>query len=206
MKLWGWIAFLAVAMVSTAGGQERAIVSDQTKQGEIKIPGTEYAVRLEAAEGGPTATLLTAIETWLSSQFDLPAIESHPRIEIVTSEKILALRYRGLLPNGGMEKALSSRSATSSESDTVAVYSDSLQTIYLPEGWTGGTAAELSILVHEIVHHVQHLAELKYECPQERERLAYLAQDRWLNLFDHSLAQDFDIDGFTLLVRTKCFY
>ena len=206
MKFWCWIAFLAVAVVSTASGQERAIVSDQTKQGEIKIPGTDYAVWLEAAKGGPTATLLTAIETWLSSQFDLPAIESHPRIEIVTSEKILALRYRGLLPNGGTERPLSSRSATSSESDTVAVYSDSAHTIYLPEGWTGGTAVELSLLVHEMVHHVQHLAGLKYECPQERERLAYLAQDRWLNLFDHSLAQDFDLDAFSLLVKTNCFY
>jgi hypothetical protein len=95
--------------------------------------------------------------------------------DVVASErrKIGALRYRGLLPNGGMEGALNSRSATSSESDTVAVYSDSAQTIYLPQGWTGSTAAELSILVHEMVHHVQHLAGLKYECPQAREQLAW---------------------------------
>jgi len=149
--------------------------------------------------------LVTAIGTWLSTQFDLPAVQSHPRIELVPSEKIEALRYRGFLPNGGMEEALNSRSATSSESDTVAVYSDSAQTIYLPQGWTGSTVAEQSILVHEMVHHIQHLAGLKYECPQAREKLAYMAQDRWLNLFGGSLAQDFDLDGFSLLVKTKCF-
>jgi hypothetical protein len=206
MKFSCWIICLTVAMVSTASGQGRVINSDQTEQGGIKIPGTDYAILLEMGERRPTETLLTAIETWLSTQFDLPAVQSHPRIELVPSEQIVALRYRGLLPNGGTEEALNSRSATSSESDTVAVYFDSAQTIYLPQGWTGSTAAELSILVHEMVHHVQHLAGLKYECPQEREKLAYLAQDRWLNLFGHSFAQDFDLDGFSLMVKTACFF
>jgi hypothetical protein len=205
MKFWCSIAFLTVATVSTASGQASAISSDQT-EGGIKIPGTDYAIVLETGERRLTATLLTVIETWLSTQFDLPAIQSHPRIEIVPSEKIVALRYRGFLPNGGMEEALNSRPTISSESDTVAVYSDSAQTIYLAQGWTGSTAAELSILVHEMVHHLQRVAGLKYECSQERERLAYLAQDRWLNLFGHSLAQDFDLDGFSLLVKTKCLY
>jgi len=206
MKFWCCIAVLTVAIVSTASGQGQAINSDQTEQGGIKIPGTDFAVVLAMGERRPTAALLTAIETWLSTQFDLPAVQSHPRIEFVPSEKIAALRYRGLLPNGGMEEALSSRSATSSESDTVAIYSDSAQTIYLPQGWTGNAVADLSILVHEMVHHIQHLAGLKYECPQAREKLAYMAQDRWLNLFGGSLAQDFDLDGISLLVKTKCFF
>jgi Domain of unknown function (DUF6647) len=205
MKFWCCIAFLAVAMGSPAHAQGRAINSDQTVQ-SVEIPGTGFAVLLESGEGRPTATLLNAIETWLSIQFDLPAMRSDPRIELVPPEKIVALRYRGLLPNGGTEDAPNSRSAISSESDTVAVYYDSAQTIYLPQGWTGSTAAELSILVHEMVHHIQHLAGLKHECPQEREKLAYVAQDRWLNLFGHSLAQDFDLDAFSLLVKTKCFY
>jgi len=207
MKFWRCIAFLTVATVSTASGQGRAINSDQTEeQAGIKEPAMDFAVLLEMGEGRPTATLLTAIGTWLATQFDLPAVQSHPRIELVPSEKIAALSYRGLLPNGGMEEALSNRSATSSESDTVAVYADSAQTIYLPQGWTGSTVAELSILVHEMVHHIQHLAGLKYECPQAREKLAYMAQDRWLNLFGGSLAQDFDLDGLSQLVKTKCFF
>jgi hypothetical protein len=206
IKFWCWIAFLTVAMLSPASAQGRAINSDQTEQFGLKVPGTDYTILLGGGERYPTAALLTAIETWLSIQFDLPTVQSHPRIEIVSSEKLVALRYRGLLPNGGTEDALNDRSAISSESDTVAVYYDSAQTIYLAHGWTGSTAAELSILVHEIVHHVQHLAGLKYECPQQREQLAYMAQDRWLRLFGHSLAQDFDLDDFSLMVKTKCFY
>jgi hypothetical protein len=88
----------------------------------------------------------------------------------------------------------------------VAVYSDATHTIYLPEGWTGGTPAELSVLVHELVHHVQNVGGLKYACPQEREKLAYMAQERWLGLFGHNLEADFELDAFSLLVKTRCLF
>jgi hypothetical protein len=88
--------------------------------------------------------------------------------------------------------------------DTVAIYDDATQTVYLPETWTGSTAVEQSILVHEMVHHVQNLLGIKYQCPQQREKLAYLAQDRWLALSGRSLAMDFGLDPFSLLVRTTC--
>ena len=116
------------------------------------------------------------------------------------------MRYGGRFPNAGTERATSGSSAVPSEGDTVAVYSDSARTIYLAENWTGGTPAELSVLVHEMVHHLQNLAGLKYECAQAREKLAYTAQERWLALFGHDLAQDFVLDGFSLLAKTKCFY
>ena len=93
---------------------------------------------------------------------------------------------------------------TAAERDTVAVYSDAERTIYLPEGWTGGSAAELSVLVHEMVHHAQNVRGLKFDCPQEREKLAYLAQERWLGLFGRSLAEDFELDPMSLLVKTGC--
>ena len=62
----------------------------------------------------------------------------------------------------------------------------------------------MSVLVHEVVHHLQHVAKLPHACPQEREQLAYRAQERWLRRFDRSLASEFGTDGFTLLVRTNC--
>jgi len=37
--------------------------------------------------------------------------------------------------------------------------------MYLREGWSGATAAEISVLVHEMVHHLQHEARLGYACP-----------------------------------------
>ena len=90
--------------------------------------------------------------------------------------------------------------------DTLAVYIDGAEIIYLIEGWTGRTPADLSVLVHEMVHHFQYKLGLKHECPQDREKLAYAAQDRWLHLFGHSLESDFELDGFSVLVKTYCLH
>jgi uncharacterized protein DUF6647 len=90
--------------------------------------------------------------------------------------------------------------------DIVALYGDVQRTIYLPEGWTGESPAELSILVHELVHHIQHVGRLTYACRAAREKIAYAAQNRWLQLFDRDLASEFGIDPFTLLVNTSCIH
>ena len=110
----------------------------------------------------------------------------------------MSLRFAGLLSDPGEQVA--SNDPSSAQHDTIAIYYDATRTIYLPEGWTGGTLAELSVLVHEVVHHFQNVLRLKYECPQEREKLAYIAQDRWLGLFGHSLSDDFALDPFSLFV------
>jgi hypothetical protein len=83
---------------------------------------------------------------------------------------------------------------------------DAERTIYLSTAWTGDSPADLSVLVHEMVHHQQNLAGEKFECHQEREKLAYAAQERWLNRFGHSLEADFELDGFSLLAKTRCLY
>ena len=148
---------------------------------------------------------ITAMETWVSNQFDLPIMHEHPRIELAPPAKIASLRFTDLLSDPGAQVEPNNR-APSAQHDTIAIYDDATRTIYLPEGWSGSTPAELSVLVHEMVHHFQNLLGLKHECPQEREKLAYIAQDRWLGLFGHSLADDFALDPFSLFVKTTCFY
>jgi hypothetical protein len=86
-----------------------------------------------------------------------------------------------------------------------AVYDDNKRTIYLPEDWQGDTPAEVSVLVHELVHHLQNGAGLKFQCPQERERTAFDAQIRWLEIFGKTLEEELGIDAFDTLVRTTCF-
>ena len=131
----------------------------------------------------PSEPLLGAIALWVSKEFGLSTIQRYPEIAIVSSDVIIGLRYKGLLPSTGQEMAAGAAMARPQTNDTLAIYSDREQTIYLAEGWSGGTAAGLSILVHEMVHHFQNVLGVKHECPQEREKLAYKAQDRWLSLF-----------------------
>src|SRR5262249_42189543 len=146
-----------------------------------------------AAPVSDPRSLLTRIEAWLSTEFDLPKSGVLPRIELVPPAKMVGLRYHGLLSEGAMSGAQARLVR-----DMVAIYIDSERTIYLADGWTGSSYADRSVLVHEMVHHMQNMAGMKYECAQEREKLAYAAQDRWLALVGRSLEQDFELDGFTL--------
>ena len=148
--------------------------------------------------------LLTAIVTWLSLNVGLPATAELPRVERVPPAKLAAIRYRG----SGSERISASHrhEARGGAIDLEAVYDDTTRTIYLRETWTGATPAEVSVLVHEMAHHLQNVAGLKYECPQAREELAYRAQDRWLARSGRSLAKEFKLDPMTLLVRTRCMH
>ena len=150
--------------------------------------------------------LLTAIVVWLSTNFGLPMDFEQPHIERVASVEMATLRHRGLWPSRQREAAVISGSTGSDVAarEVVAVYNDETATIYLASDWQGRTPAELSVLVHEMAHHLQARAGTKYECSAQHEKLAYEAQEKWLDLFGRSLESEFRIDGFALLISTSC--
>jgi hypothetical protein len=140
--------------------------------------------------------LLTAIVLWLSTNFPLPANPNHPGIKFVPAAEMIAV----------LNKYQPQRTdASEISSDILSLYNNESKTIYLIDGWTGKTPAELSILVHEMVHHLQNVGQLKFVCPEEREELAYQAQDSWLHFFGRDLERDFQMDPFSVLVKSKCF-
>ncbi len=145
--------------------------------------------------------LLTAIILWLSANFALPSTLDPPKVQFSPPEQIAALRQDSsgeMIRSGATPKPVGR--------EVVSVYVDVTKTIHLPQGWKGNTPADLSILVHEMVHHLQNVARMRFACPQEREKLAYQAQEQWLALFGRNLEREFEIDPFTLLVSTNCFY
>jgi hypothetical protein len=148
---------------------------------------------------------LKEIAVWLSANFDLPHASSLPRIDFAGPTRMHQLRYKGLLPLpsqtiGGEH----STPPPEHRREVVAVYDDSSQTIYLPEGWTGATVAEQSIVVHEMVHHLQNVADLKYACAGAREKPAYLAQAEWLRRHGLDLEEEFEVDMFTVVALSAC--
>jgi hypothetical protein len=94
--------------------------------------------------------------------------------------------------------------ATNGRREVVAVYDARRNRILLPHGWNGQSPAELSVVVHEMVHHLQNKAGTKFACPAEREEMAYAAQEKWLGLFGTNLEREFEIDTFTLKMSTTC--
>ena len=150
----------------------------------------------------PTDALLAEIEQWLKVHFDLSPGNRRPTVAIVSATDILFLRYKAFTEERRRE-VLASYARGHGRSVT-AMYDPRTATIYLAEGWTGRTPAEMSILVHEMVHHLQTEARLSYACPEESEKLAYAAQEKWLGQSGRSLESEFGLDGFTLLAASIC--
>lgn len=150
--------------------------------------------------------LLAMIALWLSFNAGLPAISEPPKVEIVPAQDILFKRYNAFTSQA--QQALIAQDRQNATIDkrreAVAVYDDRNGTIFLPEGWNGNNPGDVSVLVHEMVHHMQRKAELRYACPAAREELAYAAQDKWLRMFGRNLFDEFNLDEFTLKVSTTC--
>ena len=156
----------------------------------------------------PTLTLLTEIVTWLSANFDLPAIQDYPSVQIVSPAKLASMRYedKGCLPGRSCETGVYEPVEAVHQREVVALYEGTTRTFFLSDLWTGKTPADQSVLVHEMVHHLQNLGKLKFECPRAREKLAYTAQDRWLKRFGKDLETEFEVDMFTIVVSSACMF
>lgn len=134
--------------------------------------------------------LISVLVLWLSVTFALPQAPSHPEVRQIEPRQLAELRYGS--------------SGLASGDDIMAVYHDRLRTIFLRKDWDPRSAADTSVLVHELVHHMQNVAGKRYACPAEREALAFAAQERWLKMFGEDLESAFGITAITLKLRTSC--
>lgn len=133
--------------------------------------------------------LLAAIVTWLALNFGLPATYVYPTIRYLPAKEIYLARYGTAKPGFW---------------PVTAVYENPSDTIILPKNWTPTSPTDVSILVHEMVHHLQNKAGLKYACDEEREAVAYAAQGKWLSQFGLDLQNEFQFNALTLKILTSC--
>jgi len=175
-----------------------------SKLSEIEFSVFEAAA-LPTNATGPTPALLREIVTWLAANFSLPAIYEFPHIELVPATELAGKRLKRIPPRLAQENGFLNLAVQSApQREVVAVYNDTTKTIFLANSWRGKTPAEISIVVHEMVHHLQTLGNLRYGCPGAREKPAYMAQDQWLNMFGKTLEKEFQVDLLTLLVMSAC--
>nr|WP_296430304.1 DUF6647 family protein [Roseovarius sp. BRH_c41] len=143
-----------------------------------------------AASPRDAPSVLDTLMLWLATNFDLAVSTKPPVLITVPDAELVEMRY-------GVETVLR-------PGDVVALYDHPARTIYLSDSWTGNTPADLSVLVHEMVHHLQAVGDMRFACPAEREVVAYRAQEAWLGLFGESLETSFGISAATILVGTVC--
>lgn len=193
-----FIASAVTVLVMACGAAAQGTDGNVPEPRSAILPGTGYIVVptdfTKDASGRSLKELRGAIAAWLILEFDLPKASAHARIAFVPPGRMARLRFRDVSPVGPVDDG----------SEVLAVYNDDARTIYLPLGWTGETPADLSVLVHETVHHLQNAGRLKFACAEEREKMAFAAQERLLEFFGGSLETDFGLDPFTILVRTNC--
>ena len=141
---------------------------------------------------------MTALVTWISDNFEIPADYHHPRVVPMSSFVVIYLLQQ--LNPTDQRKAVN----IDEMRKVMSFYSPESKTIYLPRGWAGETPAQLSMLVHELVHHLQNLSHATFACPAAEDELPYEAQEKWLNMFGRSLFSEFGLERTSVLLATKC--
>jgi len=131
--------------------------------------------------------LLVALMIWIGGVTGMSPREP-PAIEYWTPAAMREATYPNLAPENTLT--------------VVALYDRARKTMILPEGWVPDNAYNLSILVHELTHHMQ--GDKEYPCPGAKESEAYDVQRRWLE----SMASDFHdtthIGPLALMMLTDC--
>lgn len=168
------------------------------------LAATQAAAGTGVQDKTREVALMTAIAAWLAADYNLPFTSALPEIAFTSPDRMAALVSGGV--SAAQDKAPSDHPDSATWPEIVAAYDSLSGTIHLPKGWSHDTPANSSMLVHEMVHHLQRVGGLRYACPEEREKLAFAAQERWLKMFNTNLERAFGIDSLTLFVRTNCLF
>ena len=119
----------------------------------------------------------------------MPPTDDLPRVELASPGRLVAIRLGGFAIN---------RSETEPEPNppqpplniggiSSPCRHSEKRIIYLPEDWNGIRPAEASVLVHEMVHHLQNVGGLKYpsptpvKSPPTSHRIAGCAGSDWIS-------------------------
>jgi len=92
--------------------------------------------------------------------------------------------------------------------EIVAFYDDASQTIVLREGFDPTKEYDLSLLLHEFVHHLQKInGHKRSDCVGDRERQAYQVQRTFLKERGHKDTNKvLGVDMLTQMIITQCEY
>jgi len=197
----------AVALFTVAGVANAQEPRDFSQRPAwfVHLPGTQFQIvfdtpELQVGERRPMKPLFDAIVSWLGANFELPAVQDQPQIRFAPVDQIASFGSRGRSSTGTLDVT----SSTSARNQLTAWYDSAAKTIYLPEGWTGASPTELSVLVPQTVRHVQNVSGIEYGCPEARALASFAVQQKWLGIFGLSLHQEFDVNPKLAALSAGC--
>ncbi len=137
----------------------------------------------------PFEAMVRMVAFWVAAELDLPLPEVMPVVVFTSPRSMVELRY-------GM--------AANERLSVTALYHARTSRIFLADDWTGATPKEVSILVHEMVHHVEAQAGVRHPCPGLRERNAYRLQQEWLMENGSDLNRAFGMNPMQVARNSSC--
>jgi hypothetical protein len=120
------------------------------------VPGAERSAAI-------ASTHVAALESWLDANSDYPRRGTRPEIRVITRSAAARL-------DGAREARFLGRAR--------AYFDPGSDRIYLIAPWNPRDPHDVSVLLHELVHHRQ--APGYWYCPQAQEWDAYRLQAEWL--------------------------
>ena len=148
--------------------------------------------------------LMLLLMVWINGATGLPIPTNTPSIQFVSDVEMFRIAYQcddDKLALQYCDEAANSKKENLVANTPIALYNNEQKTIILKDQWNRKTIKNRSILLHELVHHMQYEAgiERDYPCRGAIEREAYEAQNKWLKEFH-------DTDIFVVLDLGKLYY
>ncbi len=135
-------------------------------------------------------TLIITLIAWIAAHSNLAAADV-PQIRLVPKIDMTALYH--------------DTASAKNYFRVEAFYLRAENTIYLPDNWQALGLRDRSVLLHELVHHLQAANHVKVACPAALERQAYNLQFTWLR--EQGVEDPYDFTGLdvlTVILASSC--
>lgn len=137
-------------------------------------------------ECAPRPDLVAPLLRWIGDHTDYDITQSlaaPPRISFCETGQIIHYEDRDVIVETGLR----------------AAYDLTHQQIFLVRPWSAQDTFDLSVLLHELIHHVQ-LQNRSWDCIGAPEWEAYKLQEKWLKAHDI----DPEFDWLTIYMMSRC--
>ena len=126
------------------------------------------------------AEILVSMMIWINSITGLPIPDSLPTVTYTDGYTMKRLLY-GCDLNPEKYPKECDKSNTDEEKNAIGLYDQHNKIIYLNSYMNRyDNIVQNSVVVHELVHHMQFAANIPYRCFGELEKVAYETQDAYL--------------------------
>ena len=125
--------------------------------------------------------LIISLMLWITTVTGYPMPEKLPIIKYASPSEVYYRQYRCDAPTKHTKKKCEDINPKEAEK-TLAIYNHHTDTIYLKDGLENMFNKNIyeSIVVHELVHHMQYESDAQFDCLGQYEEDAYEIQDKFL--------------------------